>query len=433
MRIAVWHNLPSGGGKRALYDHVRGLVARGHTVETWAPPSADRSYLPLEELALGHIVPWDRPLVSEAGFLGWSLNPSRRAVAELDAAEHHARRCAEEINRGGFDVVFANTCQYLFSPDIARHVDPPTVLYLQEPCRSLYEAMPWDQEGSKLPWIALSPAPRRRASPAEWKRRLTASVRDFSEVRALRERARRELINARACRKILCNSLFSRESIKRAYGLESEVSYLGVDTIAFEPALTSKEPFVVGLGSMSHHKGLDLAIQAVSRIEPHSRPRLVWIGNATSEDYLSDMNLLASTLGVEFVPRVLVSHVELTETLSQAAALVYTSRLEPFGFAPLEANACGTVAVAMAEGGIRETVSDGVNGDLVAPGDIGAVARALEKYTGNLSLARKAGLRAREHVVSAWSVVSACDRLEQHLIEGGGPCVGQVLLPGQRV
>src|SRR5258708_7701650 len=26
MKIAVWHNLPSGGGKRALHDHVRGLV-----------------------------------------------------------------------------------------------------------------------------------------------------------------------------------------------------------------------------------------------------------------------------------------------------------------------------------------------------------------------------------------------------------------------
>jgi hypothetical protein len=26
MKIAVWHNLRSGGGKRALYDHVVGLL-----------------------------------------------------------------------------------------------------------------------------------------------------------------------------------------------------------------------------------------------------------------------------------------------------------------------------------------------------------------------------------------------------------------------
>src|SRR5229473_8596052 len=57
MKIAVWHNLPSGGGKRALYYHVRGLVERGHTVESWCPPTADVSYLPLRELIPEHAVP----------------------------------------------------------------------------------------------------------------------------------------------------------------------------------------------------------------------------------------------------------------------------------------------------------------------------------------------------------------------------------------
>jgi len=41
MRIAVWHNLPSGGAKRALYDHVRGLVDRGHSIESWCLPTSD--------------------------------------------------------------------------------------------------------------------------------------------------------------------------------------------------------------------------------------------------------------------------------------------------------------------------------------------------------------------------------------------------------
>lgn len=49
MRIAVWHNLPSGGGKRALHDHLRGLIARGHSIEAWCPSTADRSFLPLAE------------------------------------------------------------------------------------------------------------------------------------------------------------------------------------------------------------------------------------------------------------------------------------------------------------------------------------------------------------------------------------------------
>ena len=32
MRIAVWHNLPSGGAKRALWHHVQGLVGRKEAV-----------------------------------------------------------------------------------------------------------------------------------------------------------------------------------------------------------------------------------------------------------------------------------------------------------------------------------------------------------------------------------------------------------------
>ena len=57
MRIAVWHNLPSGGGKRALHDHVRGLLGRGHTIEAWCPSTADPDYLPLSELIPEHVLP----------------------------------------------------------------------------------------------------------------------------------------------------------------------------------------------------------------------------------------------------------------------------------------------------------------------------------------------------------------------------------------
>ena len=65
VKIAIWHNLPSGGDKRALYYHVKGLVQRGHTVESWCPSTANQSYLPLSELITEHILPFpwkDRPI-----------------------------------------------------------------------------------------------------------------------------------------------------------------------------------------------------------------------------------------------------------------------------------------------------------------------------------------------------------------------------------
>src|SRR6476660_8489805 len=59
MRIAIWHNLPSGGGKRALYNQIRGFLKRGHEVESWCPPTADQKYFPFGEIIPEHVMPLD--------------------------------------------------------------------------------------------------------------------------------------------------------------------------------------------------------------------------------------------------------------------------------------------------------------------------------------------------------------------------------------
>jgi hypothetical protein len=40
VRIAVFHNLPSGGGKRALCNLVKHLVRVGHHVDVYVPSTA---------------------------------------------------------------------------------------------------------------------------------------------------------------------------------------------------------------------------------------------------------------------------------------------------------------------------------------------------------------------------------------------------------
>ena len=101
--------------------------------------------------------------------------------------------------------------------------------------------------------------------------------------------------------------------------------------------------------------------------------------------------------------------------------MIYTSRLEPFGYAPLEANACGTAVVAVAEGGVRETVHDGVNGVLVSDSDPAALGRAVLGFCSDLDRARAVGLAARQYVEETWSLEEATDRLEGRLL---GLCRG---------
>jgi len=406
MRIAVWQNQQSGGGKRAGYYHVRGLVERGHHVEAWCPSTADQTYLPFRELVKEHTVPLNFPKIPATGlrrhFALARLIPNR--LREMD---RHCRLCAEEINQGGFDVLFAHCCTFFRVTSIARHVKLPSVLYLGEPYRWLYEALP------QLPWLAPPPSSRRWFSPRRW----WEFLNDFGHVYNLRIQAREEVRNAEAFSTILVNSLFSRESVLRAYGLESKVCYLGIDTELFRPTGSPKEKFVVGLGGIYLGKGVERAIRAIGAVPEAIRPPLIWIGNFGGHDYQTEIERLACSLGVLFVPKIRIPDAEVVDLLSRATAMIYTPRLEPFGFAPLEANACGTPVVAIAEGGVRESIHPGLNGLLVDSDDPAALARALVELLEDPEKAERMGTAARRHVMEQWTLASAIDRLEARLHE----------------
>jgi len=404
MKIAVWHNLPSGGGKRALHDHVKGLSERGHHLEAWCPPTANRNYLPLGDLINERVVPLDSGRRTGMRWLG---NTYATTTGQLAAMERHCARCGAEIREGEFDLLLAGPCQIFRTSPIAKYVDIPSALYLQEPFRALYEATP------KLPWMALPAAGKKGWSIRQWGRVLG----DLARTQALRIQMREEIANAAHFNLILVNSLFSRESILRAYGLESKVCYLGISGDEFRPSGEEAEPYVIGLGGLSYSKGADRAIRALGCVDPGKRPELRWVGNFSSPEYERELRALAAQCGVRFTVKVMVSDAELVSLLSRAAMLVYTSRLEPFGLAPLEANACGTPVVAIAEGGVRETIVHDQNGLLVEGDDPRQLAQAIERLVDDSEFARQLRARSLHHVQTKWDMKSAIDRLEGALLE----------------
>lgn len=218
-------------------------------------------------------------------------------------------------------------------------------------------------------------------------------------------------------RPILVNSCFSRESVLRAYGLDARVCYLGVDSVTFSPSGIARENFVIGLGSITYEKGIDIALHGLATIPKPKRPALVWVGNIADKPYHNEMLTLASSLNVEFNPKINVTEEELVNLLNRAAVMVYTSRLEPFGFAPLEAGACCTPVVAIAEGGVRETVHHLQNGLLVYDRDPVVLGRSVLAVLEDAELARRLGQTGRNMVEDRWSWEVAVDSLEQQLIK----------------
>ena len=397
LRIAIWHNLPSGGGKRALWHHVSGLLKRGHQVESWCPSTASQDFLPLSRLCTEHVLPFRWYGL----FKGAPDVP--RLIKEMDAL---CRECGRQIEEKGFDILLANSCYFFATPAIARFVRIPKVVYLGEPRRELYEALP------KLLWLA-TPERGSGLRRFQWARSLANLVR----IPALRWRALAELANAEAFDEILVNSLFSRESVLRAYGLDAHVCYLGVDTELFQPSGEPPENYVIGLGAFHYWKGLDRAVKAVGAIPAAARPALVWVGDSADAHYIATIQKLALDLGVKFEMKNMISDKELVSLISRSRAMLYTSRLEPFGLAPLEANACGVPVVGVAEGGVRESIEHGRNGLLAPDAQPANLAAALMTILGNPTLAAEMRSKAREHVVSRWSLDSGISRLEEILLQ----------------
>lgn len=400
LRIAIWHNLPTGGGKRQLYNHVKGLLERGHHLEAWCPDTAVKDYLALNTLIKENVVPLELPPDFE--YTGKDIKTVR---ALIRAMEKHCEACGDQINAGGYDVLFANSCFIFRTTPIAKYVDIPAAIYLGEPYRNFYEALP------ELPWIAPANYMDEHYS---W-RSVTDHLKSVIRLDGIRLQARFELELAKAYDIILVNSRFSRESVLRAYGLESKVCYLGIDTEHYRPTGEPKEDYVVGVGYIYHGKGIDRAIRAIGTIQEGKRPALLWVGDNASPYDLKSYELLARELGVNFSPKIHISDEELIGLLSKAKAMIYTSRLEPFGLAPLEANACGTPVVGIAEGGIKETIRHGINGFLSDDDDPEVLGGLISKFIDDPELSLNMGLRASEYVKENWHLNFCTDNIELSL------------------
>jgi len=397
MRVAIWHNLPSGGGILEIVDHVENLLERGHEVEVFCPNEARH-----EEPAFPASVPVNTlPLGLLSRGRRWSPTPPAPVILDrIRALRRHGEEAARRINEGHFDVLYAGACRYTRAPSVARNVNIPSLLYLGEPYRWLYEA---------LPTLPLAHRPRQTLS-----RPALAYVGWHA---ALRSQARFELSAASAFDRILVNSRFSRESVLRAYGLEARVCRLGINLQRLDPVqeYVAKQRQVIGIGAIVPEKRVLMAIDAVALLaEP--RPRLLWVGNVSDPAYAAACEAAAKGKNVDLRLRAGISDEHLATALRESQLMVYAPRLEPFGYAPLEAAAAGLPVVGVAEGGVRETIVDGVTG-LLVEGGASALAAAIDTLLANDGLRSRLGRQGRATVERDWAMSDSIDRLERHLFD----------------
>jgi glycosyltransferase involved in cell wall biosynthesis len=104
---------------------------------------------------------------------------------------------------------------------------------------------------------------------------------------------------------------------------------------------------------------------------------LVIVGNSSDEGWVNYLKKLADENAVDLTIQTMITDEDLVRLYNKAKAVVYSPYLEPFGYVPLEAMACGTPVVGVKEGGIKETVLHKKTG-LLTQRDQKDFARAIE-------------------------------------------------------
>jgi glycosyltransferase involved in cell wall biosynthesis len=152
--------------------------------------------------------------------------------------------------------------------------------------------------------------------------------------------------------------------------------YLGRDAVVVPPpvALARFEPAPVGedyvvLSELMPHKRIDLAVRAFTAL---GLP-LTIIGKGP------DLRRLQRLAGPTITFSGHLEDAEVARRLAAARALVVTAT-EEFGIAAVEAQAAGRPVIALRDGGVRETVVEGVTGAFFDTPDPDALARAVQAF-----------------------------------------------------
>lgn len=395
MRIAVYHNLLSGGAKRALAELTRRLALR-HEIDVYSLSCSSHDFADLRPFVRQYRVFPFEPLPLLRSPFG-RLNQAAR-TADLLRLNRLNRQIAQEIERGEYDVVFVHPCQFETSPSILLHNSSiPSVYYCPEPLRRVHEAVP------------LRPYER----PELWHRRLLDQVDPLIRL-YYGTLSRRDWRNLHHARRILVNSEFTRQGVERVYQVQAHVSYLGVDSEMFRPLSLPRKGFILSVGSLTPLKGFDFLIGAVARVPQAQRPPLVIASNFENPPERDYLQRLAAEGSVELRLLSRVSDDELVRLYNEAAVVAYAAVREPFGLVPLEAMACGTPVVAVREGGVLETVVHEETGLLVER-ETKPFAAALSRLLAEPSLAADYGRQGRELVLRRWTWDEAAARVEEHL------------------
>jgi glycosyltransferase involved in cell wall biosynthesis len=237
-------------------------------------------------------------------------------------------------------------------------------------------------------------------------------------VRALRAARDAELQGAAH---VFCPSAYLRDLVVR-WGVDPGRVEVLPNPLPRLPALPDRDearrelgvdgPTLAFAGRLTAQKSLDVAFEALAR---SGHASLLLAGEGDEREALERR---AADLGLDGRVRFLgpQPREHVLKLFRAADALLLSSSWENFPHTVVESLAVGTPVLATAAGGVAEVVEDGRNGLLVPPGDVVALAGAIDRFFADADL--RAALReGARPSVAAYAPDRIYARLEAVLVE----------------
>jgi len=212
--------------------------------------------------------------------------------------------------------------------------------------------------------------------------------------------------------------VLSDEWVKRLHGFADQVCWRvvanGVPVPSVESRPVGPVPHFLFMGNLGSAKGPQDLIAAVGLARQSDLRGTVSLAGLETEP--GQRNLLQARItecGCGSQVRLLgsVAGREKETVLTGSDCFVLPSYAEGLPMAMLEAMAHGMPVIATRVGAIPEVVTDGVEGFLIEPGDVAALADRLVQMERDPSLRHRMGVAARKRVEQGYSIDTMVERL----------------------
>lgn len=319
-KIAIIHNLPEGGGLRALSEIIKRYRSKCridvYTISENCPKEIKNT-----KLFWLKVSPWN-------GFFLHNI-----WVFFILPLIH--KKISKKIDWSKYHLIFLTHDYFSKSPYIVRYIPHNNIIYLcQETQREFYEL-------SKIH------APRIKNKianifryPIKW-----IDKKNVSYVS-----------------KIICNSKFTKEILENIYKKKCEVVYPGVDIKFFNKGKSINKRYILCIGGINKVKNQEFIINSLRSLL--YKYKLILVGKGLKEDILH-LKSIVGKARVEIKEN--ISDIALRNYYRKSVVTCIAAYREPFGLSSIESQACGTPVISINDGGPRETIINGVTGYLVNP------------------------------------------------------------------